>query len=70
MPSMQSQVLVPVRRSRLRHTALASAAALAGFSPLSFADFIEDSSASRTPDQPCSTKRPFEGGRRASTQCH
>ncbi|TMU77690.1 OprD family porin [Pseudomonas fluorescens] len=45
MPSMQPQASTPVRPSRFSHTALASAAALAGFSPLSFADFIEDSSA-------------------------
>ncbi|MCK9817046.1 porin [Pseudomonas chlororaphis] len=45
MPSMQPQASQPARFSRLSHTALASAAALAGFSPLSQAAFIEDSTA-------------------------
>ncbi|RMP68747.1 hypothetical protein ALQ18_02656 [Pseudomonas marginalis pv. marginalis] len=46
MLSTQPQALVPARFSCLSHTAFASAAALAGFSPLSQADFFEDSSAS------------------------
>ncbi|WP_198919868.1 OprD family porin [Pseudomonas chlororaphis] len=45
MLSMQPQACRPVRFSRLSHTALASAAALAGFSPISQAAFFEDSSA-------------------------
>ncbi|MEK1909488.1 MAG: OprD family porin [Pseudomonas chlororaphis] len=45
MLSMQPQACQPVRFSRLSHTALASAAALAGFSPISQAAFFEDSSA-------------------------
>jgi hypothetical protein len=45
MLSMQLQARPPVRFSRLSHTALASAAALAGFSPLSQAAFFEDSTA-------------------------
>jgi len=44
--SLQPQATSPARTFRLNPTAFASAAALAGFSPLSFADFIEDSSAS------------------------
>ncbi|MBH8610828.1 OprD family porin [Pseudomonas mohnii] len=45
MQSLQTQAIAPARFSRLSHTALASAAALAGFSPLSQAAFIDDSSA-------------------------
>jgi hypothetical protein len=45
MLSMQPQARPPVRFSRLSQTALASAAALAGFSPSSQAGFFEDSSA-------------------------
>src|SRR5947207_4882077 len=45
MLSMQLQARPPVRFSRLNHTALVSAAALAGFSPLSQAAFFDDSSA-------------------------
>ena len=45
MLSMQLQACPPARFSRLSHTALASAAALAGFSPLSQAAFFEDSTA-------------------------
>jgi hypothetical protein len=45
MQSLQTQAIAPARLSRFSHTALASAAALAGFSPLSQAAFIEDSSA-------------------------
>ncbi|MBT0622751.1 OprD family outer membrane porin [Pseudomonas fluorescens] len=45
MLSTQPQACPPVRFSRLAQTALASAAALAGFSPLSQAAFFEDSSA-------------------------
>ena len=45
MLSMQLQDLPHARFSRLSHTALASAAALAGFSPLSQAAFFEDSTA-------------------------
>ncbi|AJO77085.1 OprD family porin [Pseudomonas sp. MRSN 12121] len=45
MLSMQPQACQPVRFSRLSQTALASAAALAGFSPISQAAFFEDSSA-------------------------
>lgn len=45
MLSTQPQACLPVRSSRLTHTALASAAALAGFAPLSQAAFFEDSSA-------------------------
>ena len=45
MPSLQTKASKPVRPSRLRHATLASTAALAGFSPLSYADFIKDSSA-------------------------
>ncbi|KAB0562959.1 OprD family porin, partial [Helicobacter pullorum NCTC 12824] len=44
MLSTQPQARPPVRFSRLSQTALASAAALAGFSPLSQAAFFEDSS--------------------------
>lgn len=44
--SLQPQAASPARSLRLSPTAFASAAALAGFSPLSYADFIEDSSAS------------------------
>jgi hypothetical protein len=44
--SLQPLAPSPVRSQRLNPTALAGAAALAGFSPMSFADFIEDSSAS------------------------
>jgi hypothetical protein len=45
MQSLQTQAIAPARLSRFSHTALASAAALAGFSPLSQAAFFEDSSA-------------------------
>jgi len=45
MLSMQPQARLPARFSRLGQTALASAATLAGFSPLSQAAFFEDSSA-------------------------
>ncbi|PWK32162.1 OprD family porin [Pseudomonas sp. OV226] len=45
MQSLQTQALAPARLSRFSHTALASAAALAGFSPLSQAAFFEDSTA-------------------------
>lgn len=45
MLSTQPQACPPVRFSRLTQTALASATALAGFSPLSQAAFFEDSSA-------------------------
>ncbi|MDE1163982.1 MAG: OprD family porin [Pseudomonas sp.] len=45
MPSMQLQACLPSRFPRLRPTALASAAALMGLSPVSQADFFEDSSA-------------------------
>ena len=45
MQSLQTQAIAPARLSRFSHTALASAAALAGFSPLSHAAFFEDSSA-------------------------
>ena len=45
MQSLQTQAIAPARLSRFSHTALASAAALAGFSPLSQAAFIDDSSA-------------------------
>ncbi|EPL03358.1 OprD family porin [Pseudomonas sp. CF161] len=45
MLSMQPQACPPVRFSLLRQTTLASAAALAGFSPLGQAAFFEDSSA-------------------------
>lgn len=45
MLSMQLQACPPARFSRLSHSALASAAALAGFSPLSQAAFFEDSAA-------------------------
>lgn len=45
MQSLQTQAIAPARLSRFNHTALASAAALAGFSPLSQAAFFEDSSA-------------------------
>lgn len=45
MQSLQTQAIAPARLSRFSHTALASAAALVGFSPLSQAAFIEDSSA-------------------------
>jgi hypothetical protein len=45
MLSMQLQARPPVRFSRLSQTALVSAAALAGFSPLSQAAFFEDSKA-------------------------
>ncbi|MFY0730123.1 OprD family porin [Pseudomonas sp. NFX15] len=45
MQSLQPQAIAPARLSRFSHTALASAAALAGFSPLSQAAFFEDSSA-------------------------
>ena len=45
MLSIQPQAPSPVRFSRLTQTALASAATLAGFSPLSQAAFFEDSSA-------------------------
>ncbi|MEO6680975.1 MAG: OprD family outer membrane porin, partial [Pseudomonas sp.] len=45
MLSMQPQARPPVRFSRLSQTALASAAAFAGFSPLSQAAFFEDSTA-------------------------
>ena len=44
MLSTQPQACPPVRFSRLAKTALASATALAGFSPLSQAAFLEDSS--------------------------
>ena len=45
MLSTQPQAPSPVRFSRLTQTALASAATLAGFSPISQAAFFEDSSA-------------------------
>ena len=45
MQSLQTQAIAPARLSRFSHTALASAAALAGFSPLSQAAFVDDSSA-------------------------
>ena len=45
MLSMQPQAPAPARPSRFNKTALASAAALAGFSPMSQAAFIEDSTA-------------------------
>ncbi|VVO22511.1 OprD family porin [Pseudomonas fluorescens] len=45
MLSMQPQARPPARLSRLSQTALASATALASFSPLSHAAFFEDSSA-------------------------
>ena len=45
MQSLQTQAIAPARFSRLSHTALVSAAALAGFSPLSQAAFVDDSSA-------------------------
>lgn len=45
MPSTHPQAVQPARFSRLTPTALASAATLAGFAPLSQAAFIEDSSA-------------------------
>ena len=45
MLSTQPQACTPVRFSRLTQTALASAATLAGFSPLAQAAFFEDSSA-------------------------
>lgn len=45
MLSTQPQAYLPVRFSRLGTTALASAAALAGFTPASHAAFFEDSSA-------------------------
>ncbi|WP_339483327.1 MULTISPECIES: OprD family porin [unclassified Pseudomonas] len=45
MLSMQPQAPAPARLSRFNQTALASAAALAGFSPMSQAAFIEDSTA-------------------------
>ena len=45
MLSTQPQACPPVRFSRLAKTALASATALAGFSPLAQAAFFEDSSA-------------------------
>ncbi|MCY1407208.1 Porin-like protein NicP [compost metagenome] len=45
MLSMQPRATSPVRTFRLHPTALASAAALAGFSPLGQAAFFEDSSA-------------------------
>lgn len=45
MQSLQTQAIAPARLSRFSHTALASAAALAGFSPLSQAAFFDDSSA-------------------------
>jgi hypothetical protein len=45
MQSLQTQAIAPARLSRFSYTALASAAALAGFSPLSQAAFFEDSSA-------------------------
>ncbi|MGE8067933.1 OprD family porin [Pseudomonas sp. NPDC089569] len=45
MQLLQTQAIAPARLSRFSHTALASAAALAGFSPLSQAAFFEDSSA-------------------------
>jgi hypothetical protein len=43
--SLQPLAPSPVRSQRINSTALAGAAALAGFSPMSFADFVEDSSA-------------------------
>ncbi|OOG11984.1 OprD family porin [Pseudomonas sp. C9] len=45
MQSLQTHALAPARLSRFSHTALASAAVLAGFSPLSQAAFFEDSTA-------------------------
>lgn len=45
MQSLQTQAIAPARLSRFGHTVLASAAALAGFSPLSQAAFFDDSSA-------------------------